>query len=81
MVWSIVKTLDQYDPTTLSVEPAESRNLLKKLYQGLFPKTVRHDLREYYTPDWLAEHILNEIGYDGNPNKRLLDPVVAPALF
>lgn len=81
MVWSIVHTLDQYDPTTLSVEPAESRDLLKKLYQGLFPKKVRHDLGEYYTPDWLAEHVLNEIGYDGNPDKRLLDPGCGSGTF
>jgi len=81
MVWSIVRTLDQYDPTTLSVEPAESRDLLKKLYQGLFPKKVRHDLGEYYTPDWLAEHVLNEIGYDGDPHKRLLDPGCGSGTF
>jgi hypothetical protein len=81
MVWSMVNILDQYDPTTLSVEPAESRDLLKRLYQGLFPKTVRHDLGEYYTPDWLAEHVLNEIGYDGNPDKRLLDPGCGSGTF
>ena len=34
-----------------------------QLYQQLFPKSVRHDLGEYYTPDWLAEHVLNELGY------------------
>ena len=81
MVRNILQTLDQYDPTTLSVEPAESRDLLKKLYQELFPKTVRHDLGEYYTPDWLAEHVLNEIGYDGNPDKRLLDPACGSGTF
>jgi hypothetical protein len=81
MVWNILHTLDQYDPTTLSVEPAESRDLLKKLYQELFPKTVRHDLGEYYTPDWLAEHVLNELGYDGNPEKRLLDPACGSGTF
>ena len=43
----------------MSEDPAGSRDLLKKLYQQLFPKSVRHDLGEYYTPDWLAEHLLN----------------------
>jgi hypothetical protein len=81
LVWEILNVLDQYDPTTLSVEPAESRDLLKKLYQELFPKTVRHDLGEYYTPDWLAEHVLNKIGYDGNPDKRLLDPACGSGTF
>ncbi|MCH9032042.1 MAG: N-6 DNA methylase, partial [candidate division Zixibacteria bacterium] len=80
-VRKMVTTLDRYDPSTLSVEPAESRDLLKKLYQHLFPKSVRHDLGEYYTPDWLAELVLDELGYDGNPDKRLLDPACGSGTF
>jgi len=38
------------------------------------PKTYATDLGEYYTPDWLAEHVLNEVGYTGDPDKRVLDP-------
>ena len=70
----MIDKLDQYNPGTFSEDPAQSRDLLKKLYQQLFPKSVRHDLGEYYTPDWLAEHVLNELGYEGDPDKRLLDP-------
>ena len=74
-------SLDQFDPTTLSVDPAESRDLLKQLYQQLFPKSVRHDLGEYYTPDWLAELVLDELDYDGNPDRRLLDPACGSGTF
>jgi len=81
VVRGMVTELDGYDPTTLSVEPAESRDLLKKLYHHLFPKSVRHDLGEYYTPDWLAEQTLDELGYDGNPDKRLLDPSCGSGTF
>lgn len=81
VVREIATKLDTYDPTTLSVEPAESRDLLKKLYQNLFPKSVRHDLGEYYTPDWLAEYVLNELGYEGDPDKRLLDPACGSGTF
>ena len=80
-VRTMTQALDQFDPTTLSVEPAESRDLLKQLYQQLFPKSVRHDLGEYYTPDWLAELVLDELGYDGNPDKRLLDPACGSGTF
>jgi hypothetical protein len=80
-VRAMTQSFDQFDPTTLSVDPAESRDLLKQLYQQLFPKSVRHDLGEYYTPDWLAEHTLNELGYDGNPDKRLLDPACGSGTF
>ena len=80
-VRAMTRSLDQFDPTTLSVDPAESRDLLKQLYQQLFPKSVRHDLGEYYTPDWLAELVLDELGYDGNPDKRLLDPACGSGTF
>ena len=42
---------------------------------------MRHDLGEYYTPDWLAELVLDELGYDGNPDKRLLDPACGSGTF
>lgn len=81
LVRDMVARLDNYNPGTLSEDPAGSRDLLKKLYQQLFPKSVRHDLGEYYTPDWLAEHLLDELGYDGNPDKRLLDPAGGSGTF
>ncbi len=80
-VRAMTLSFDQFDPTTLSVEPAESRDLLKQLYQQLFPKSVRHDLGEYYTPDWLAELVLDELGYDGDPDKRMLDPACGSGTF
>lgn len=46
-------------------------DILKELYQGLVDPESRHDLGEYYTPDWLAELTLEQIGYRGG---KLLDP-------
>lgn len=81
LVRKMVNKLDDYNPGTLSEDPVNSRDLLKKLYQQLFPKSVRHDLGEYYTPDWLAEHVLNEVGYEGDPDKRVLDPACGSGTF
>lgn len=81
LIRNMANKLDGYNPGTLSEDPAGSRDLLKKLYQQLFPKSVRHDLGEYYTPDWLAEHVLNELGYEGDPDKRLLDPACGSGTF
>ncbi|MGH9871405.1 MAG: Eco57I restriction-modification methylase domain-containing protein [Pyrinomonadaceae bacterium] len=81
LVRAMVARLDDYNPGTLSEDPDSSRDLLKKLYQQLFPKSVRHDLGEYYTPDWLAEHVLNELEYVGDPDKRLLDPACGSGTF
>ena len=81
LIRGMVQKLDDYNPNTLAENPAESRDLLKKLYHQLFPKSVRHDLGEYYTPDWLAEHTLNELGYTGALDKRLLDPACGSGTF
>ncbi|RIK80285.1 MAG: hypothetical protein DCC68_11275 [Planctomycetota bacterium] len=81
LVRKMVAKLDDYNPGTMSEDPAGSRDLLKKLYQQLFPKSVRHDLGEYYTPDWLAEHVLNELEYVGDPDKRILDPACGSGTF
>ena len=63
------------------MDPEETRDLLKHLYQNLMPKKLRHALGEYYTPDWLAERLLNQLGYDGNPKWRLLDPACGSGTF
>jgi SAM-dependent methyltransferase len=81
VVRDMVACFDEYDAKTLVVEPDETRDLLKKLYQQLFPKTVRHDLGEYYTPDWLAELVMERVGYTGDPDKRVLDPACGSGTF
>jgi type I restriction-modification system DNA methylase subunit len=77
----LVSALANYSLLTLDVDPDTTRDLLKKLYQELMPKDLRHNLGEYYTPDWLAERLLNMLGYDGNPDKRILDPSCGSGTF
>ena len=81
VVRDMASGLDKYNPGTLSEDPAGSQDLLKKLYQELFPKSVRHDLGEYYTPDWLAQYAIEATGYEGDPDKRLLDPACGSGTF
>lgn len=80
-VRQVLETFVTYDVTTLSVDPSESRDLLKKLYQNLLSKDVRHDLGEYYTADWLAEHTLDRAKYLGDPQTRVLDPACGSGTF
>ncbi len=75
------RALSEFEPATSTLDPASTRDLLKKLYQYLVPQEVRHRLGEYYTPDWLAELLLNEVGYDGNTLKRFLDPACGSGTF
>lgn len=77
----IIGELANYSLVTLDVEPEQTRDLLKKLYQSLMPRKLRHALGEYYTPDWLAERVLNQLGVRGDPDKRLLDPGCGSGTF
>ncbi len=77
----MTRALSEFEPATTIINPDSTRDLLKKLYQYLVPQEVRHRLGEYYTPDWLAELLLNEVGYDGNTLKRFLDPACGSGTF
>jgi len=81
---TLISTLANYSLVTLDVDPDTTRDLLKKLYQQLMPRELRHNLGEYYTPDWLSERLLNMLEggrFEGNPEKRLLDPACGSGTF
>ncbi|MEM4884818.1 MAG: N-6 DNA methylase, partial [Saccharolobus sp.] len=80
-IYEIVKKLLDYEPATVELNPEKIKDLFKRLYQNLVPRDIRHKLGEYFTPDWLAELVLNEVGYDGNPDKRVLDPACGSGTF
>ncbi len=94
-VRALVSRLEEYDPTTLRIDPDETRDLLKKLYHYLLPREVRHNLGEYYTPDWLAQRLLEQVDqefFDDHegavrrqrprvPRLRWLDPACGSGTF
>lgn len=65
---------------TLPADDCEC-DLFKQLYQDIFPRPLRRQLGEYYTPDWLADHVLEQVGYTGRPDQRLLDPACGSGTF
>lgn len=84
-VRGVISALSRYEVTTFVLKPEETHDLLKNLYERLIPRQARHDLGEYYTPDWLARFVLDELkelaGYDGDIFKRLLDPTCGSGTF
>ncbi len=82
----LLQQLSHYDPTTLTLVPEETRDLFKKLYHYLLPREVRHNLGEYYTPDWLAERLLRQMDNtlfadSSQPNERTLRQKVLQTRF
>ena len=53
-------------------------DILKELYQDLVDPRSRHELGEYYTPDWLAELVLDKIDYRWG---SVLDPSCGSGSF
>jgi SAM-dependent methyltransferase len=83
-VRTLTQRLAEYGPGTLELAPENARDLLKKLYHYLLPREIRHDLGEYYTPDWLAERlIIQTLGEAdlGDARKRVLDPACGSGTF
>ena len=55
-------------------------DVLKMLYESVVSAQQRHDLGEYYTPDWLAERMVGETVTDPL-NERVLDPACGSGTF
>jgi hypothetical protein len=70
----LLERLASYDLTTID------EDILKSLYQELVDPQARHDLGEYYTPDWLAELMVEKTVQD-DPNKTILDPACGSGTF
>jgi len=55
-------------------------DVLKGLYESLIDPSQRHDLGEYYTPDWLASRMC-ERAIDRPLEQRVLDPACGSGTF
>ncbi len=73
LLYALSAELQVYDLSAIR------QDLLKQLYQNLVDPETRHDLGEYYTPDWLAQLTLQEIDYQAP--QSLLDPACGSGTF
>jgi N-6 DNA Methylase len=55
-------------------------DILKGLYESLIDPEQRHDLGEYYTPDWLADRICRAAIHDPLA-ERVIDPACGSGTF
>jgi len=55
LVKEIIRAVSQYDWRTAG------RDALKELYHNLIENRLRHDFGEFYTPDWLARLVCEEV--------------------
>jgi len=74
LVMKLLRELIIYDLTQLN------EDVFKELYQELVDPEVRHDLGEYYTPDWIAEYMLKDL-VTQKPDCSILDPACGSGTF
>ena len=58
---------------------ASNRDMLKDLYHAVISRDIRHDFGEYYTPDWLARAVCEEV-LDADWRKEVIAMAVAGQL-
>ena len=81
IILNLIKKLKNYDFSSLNLEPKEAKDLIKNIYHHLLPQKFRHSLGEYYTPDWLAEFLIEKLNIDFSKNNRFLDPTCGSGTF
>ena len=55
---------------------SQNRDALKDLYHAVIPRNIRHDFGEYYTPDWLARAVCEEV-MDAEWRREVIEKAVA----
>ena len=91
---TVARTLSDYEYTTPALIPEKAADIFKIIYQAMVPASVRHNLGEYYTPDWLATFLLDRAGFTVDSfeqmgahhltapfSLRLLDPACGSGTF
>lgn len=73
--------IDHFDLTTFVLKPEDVQDILQEVYMELIPSEVRHLMGEYFSPDWIVEHALDMVEYDGDIERTLIDPCAGSGPF
>ena len=57
-ITEVVRILARYEDSKSVFDDAKAVDLFRNLYEEAVPQTVRASFGEFYTPFWLAEHVI-----------------------
>jgi len=77
----IIEEIDRFETTASVIRPEVVRDVLKRVYQSLIPRGLRHLMGEYYTPDWLVDFSIEKSGYKFEIESTALDPTCGSGTF
>lgn len=76
----IIRRLADYENKPEIFHKLTVNDMFRELYQNIMPNVVRYSLGEYYTPKWLAQHVLDNSIKDKKQWKGL-DPCCGSGTF
>ena len=77
----ILLELDKFETTVSILKPESVGDVLKKTYESLIPKDLRHLMGEYYTVEWLVDFTIENSGWKVGMNESILDPTCGSCVF
>lgn len=77
----ILNELDKFETTVSILKPESVSDVLKKTYESLMPKDLRHMMGEYYTVEWLVDFTIEHSGYKVGLDETVLDPTCGSCVF
>lgn len=78
---NVLNEINKFDLSTYILKPEEIQDILQEVYMELIPTKMRHLMGEYFSPDWIVEHALELVGYDGDIDKSMIDPCSGSGSF
>lgn len=78
---NIILKLDNFETTVSILKPESVSDVLKKTYESLMPKDLRHLMGEYYTVEWLVDFTIENSGYNVGKDETVLDPTCGSCVF
>lgn len=75
----ILEILGRYEDVSIIFATVDAIDLFRELYEATVPQVVRASLGEFYTPFWLAQHVLR--ASELNKNWKALDPCCGSGTF
>lgn len=77
----IIKCIDQYTSFSFNIT-YQPIDIFKDLYMSIIPKSIRHSMGEYFTPEWLSDYVVGEnISNIKNENWKAIDPCCGSGIF
>lgn len=81
LILSVIKCIDQYSSFSFNIT-YQPIDIFKDLYMSIIPKSIRHSMGEYFTPEWLSDYVVTEsIKSISEENWKAIDPCCGSGIF